>query len=334
MESNQQRGVIEYSRDVLRSIYERMLTIRLCEESMVEPILNGAIRCPCHLYSGQEAIAVGMCHFLDARDSVFSNHRSHGHYLAMEGDVYGLYSEIYGAADGCAKGRGGSMHLISPENGILGAAPIVAGTISLAVGAALAFQIRNEPCVAVTFFGDGATTEGVLMEAMNFAALRQLPVVFVCENNFYATHMPVRDIRPDVDIYRIAEPFGIETRQVDGNNVLAVMETAREAVDLCRRGRGPFFMEAQTYRMRGHVGPDDNIQGVHTDIRAPAEVEAWKAKDPIPRFGQYLVDTNQFDESELESIRNEVRERIDAVQKRGCQAAKPNGSELAHNVFK
>ncbi|MEN6508299.1 MAG: thiamine pyrophosphate-dependent dehydrogenase E1 component subunit alpha, partial [Smithella sp.] len=155
-----------------------MLRIRFAEESFVDPILRGEIRCPCHLYSGEEAIAAGLCASLNDRDYVFGNHRSHGHFLAKGGSLQELVAEIYCRETGCSRGRGGSMHLIDPAVGMLGAAPIVAGTISLAVGAALASSIRRDKRVAVSFFGDGATGEGVLYESMNFASLRKLPIIF------------------------------------------------------------------------------------------------------------------------------------------------------------
>jgi len=272
---------MKYSTELLKNLYRTMVRIRFCEESLVEPIIQGEVRCPCHLYSGQEAVAAGICTSLNEDDYVFGTHRSHGHFLAKGGSMAEMIAEIYGRETGCSRGRGGSMHLIAPEQGILGAAPIVAGTISLAMGAALASSIRRDNRVAVSFFGDGATGEGVLYECLNFAALKKLPLIFVCENNFYATHMPIRECRVENSIYKIAEPFCITSHELDGNDVLQVFEAGRTAVDQCRKGMGPTFIECLTYRFRGHVGPDDNIQGDHTDIRPRSEVESWLQKDPI-----------------------------------------------------
>src|SRR3989338_4566401 len=164
--------MIKYSGKFLENLYRTMLRIRLCEESLVEPILKGEVKCPCHLYSGQEAIATGVCAALDEKDYIFGNHRSHGHYLAKGGSMPELIAEIYGKETGCSRGRGGSMHVIAPDKGVLGATPIVGGTISIAVGAALASKIRKESRATVSFFGDGATGEGVLYESLNFAALQ------------------------------------------------------------------------------------------------------------------------------------------------------------------
>jgi acetoin:2,6-dichlorophenolindophenol oxidoreductase subunit alpha len=279
-----------YETGFLISLYRSMLRIRYCEESLVDPILSGAIRTPCHLYSGEEAVAVGVCAALDKGDMVFGNHRSHGHFLAKGGALREMVAEIFCREAGCSRGRGGSMHLIDPACGMMGSAPIVAGTISLAVGAGLAAKMRKNRKMAVAFFGDGATGEGVLYESLNFAALKRLPVMFVCENNLYATHMPIGECRVDAPIVEMARPFGIWTRQVDGNDVIAVYGLAQEAVERCRAREGPVFLECLTYRMRGHVGPDDNIQGCHTDIRPAEEVEEWRERDPIGRLERVLVE--------------------------------------------
>ncbi len=311
-----------------------MVRIRLCEESLVQPILDDKIICPCHLYSGQEAIAAGICASLNESDYVFGTHRSHGHFLAKGGSMRELVAEIYGAETGCARGRGGSMHLIDPDKGILGAAPIVAGTISLALGAALAASIRKEDRVAVSFFGDGASGEGVLYECLNFAALKKLPIVFVCENNFYATHMPIRECRVQDHIYRVAEPFCVDTCQVDGNDVLQVYELGKSAIEKCRSGTGPVFMECLTYRFRGHVGPNDNIQGSHTDIRPPEEVNAWLLKDPIVKFQDYLLTNKLLDEGTLSSIRQSAEKEVLDAHRFAESSPRPDQKDLGKYVFK
>jgi len=300
-------------KELLKKLYKRMQEIRLCEESLVEPILKKEIKTPCHLYSGQEAIATGICANLGKDDYVFSGHRGHGHYLAKGGDLKKLVAEIYTKKTGCSGGMGGSMHLVSLENGFLGSAPIVAGTISLAMGAALANKVNNKNNVVVSFFGDGATGEGVLYESLNFAALKNLPMIFVCENNLYSTHMPIKEIRPDEAIYKIAEPFGIKTFQIDGNDVLKIYETAKQAVEICKKGNGPVFIECLTYRLRGHVGPDDNIQGEHTDIRPKSEIEEWIKKDPIKTFEKYLLENNIMSQEDFDSIKKELEKEIESA---------------------
>jgi TPP-dependent pyruvate/acetoin dehydrogenase alpha subunit len=323
----------KYSNEFLIDLLRTMMRIRLCEESFVTPILEGEIRTPCHLYSGEEAIAAGICACLKKEDYVFGNHRSHGHFLAKGGSINEMVAEIYCKETGCSRGRGGSMHLIDPEVGMMGAAPIVAGTISLAMGAALASTIRKDNRVTVSFFGDGATGEGVLYESLNFAALKKLPIIFACENNFYATHMPIRECRVDNHIYKVAEPFCIESRAVDGNDVLEVYEAAKQAVEKCRKGEGPIFLEFLTYRFRGHVGPDDNIQGTHTDIRPKKEVEEWLEKDPIKNLERYLKDNDLLDEESLQQIKAEVEDEIAEAHAFARNSANPDPRELARHVF-
>lgn len=323
-----------YSNDFLNELYKTMLRIRLCEESIVTPILNREIICPCHLYSGQEAIATGMGASLTKRDYAFSNHRSHGHFIAKGGSIEEMFAEIYCRETGCSRGRGGSMHLIDPDVGMLGSAPIVSGTISMALGAALASFIKQEDRVTVTFFGDGATGEGVLYESMNYAALMKLPIIFVCENNLYATHMPIKECRVQKPIRSIAEPFCIENREVDGNNVLDVYEAGKNAVEKCRRGEGPFFLECLTYRLRGHVGPDDNIQGLHTDIRPPEEIEKWIKKDPVKNYEEYLMNHCGFDRGVLQRIKMDVETDVAAAHDFARKSSCPNRKDLQRDVFR
>lgn len=316
------------------NLYRTMVRIRMCEESLVDPILNGEIRCPVHLCTGQEAVAAGVCAALEKDDYIFGSHRSHGHFLAKGGGMREMVAEVFCRETGCSRGRGGSMHLIDPSVGMMGSVPIVGGTIALAVGAALASIIRDDRRVAVSFFGDGATGEGVLCESLNFAALKKLPVVFVCENNLYSTHLPIDEIRVSRKIHELGIPFGEQSRRVDGNDALEVYRAARKGVDLCRKGRGPVFLECLTYRMRGHVGPDDNIQGTHTDIRPAAEIERWRRKDPIRRLKRHILKKRIASPDELEEIRREAdREVLDALAfARGSDF--PGEEEVGRYVFK
>ena len=324
----------EYSKELMIDLYRMMLKIRLCEEHFVQPILNSEVKCPVHLYSGEEAIAAGVCRALTKKDYIFGGHRSHGHFLAKGGDINSLVAEVYGKNSGCSKGRGGSMHLIDPSIGMLGAAPIVGGTISLALGAALAVKINGESNVSVCFFGDGATGEGVLFESLNFASLHRLPILFVCENNLYSTHMPIRKCRKDSEIYKVAEPFGIHAIAADGNNVMEVYQTATEAVDLCRKGDGPVFIEHKTYRLRGHVGPDDNIQGLHTDIRPKAEYAEWKLKDPIYRFEGYLLSNGILTKVQIIELQQQTKKVVKDAFLFATSSEYPDKREVMKYVFK
>jgi pyruvate dehydrogenase E1 component alpha subunit len=325
---------MDLSKDIILKLYKSMLRIRLCEESLVNPIISGKIKTPVHLYSGEEAVATGLCSLLNSKDYIFGNHRSHGHYLAKGGDMGRMIAEIYGKETGCSHGRGGSMHLIDPENGVVGIVPIVAGTISLALGASLASKIRKDKRVTISFFGDGATGEGVLYESLNFAALKKLPIIFACENNLYSTHLPIREIRVNENISETAIPFGIKSLRVDGNNVLDVYEAGKEAVEHCRKGEGPFFIEFLTYRFRGHVGPDDNIQGSHTDIRPKEEVEKWLKRDPIKLLKEYLKNEKICSEKEILEIDDNVKMEVKEATDFALKSDFPKPSELLNYVYK
>jgi pyruvate dehydrogenase E1 component alpha subunit len=323
-----------YPPEFFENLYREMVRIRMCEESLVEPIIRGDVRCPCHLYSGQEAIAVGVCAALQKEDMIFSSHRSHGHFLAKGGSMRELVAEVYGKESGCSRGRGGSMHLIDVRNGMMGSAPIVAGTIPLAVGAALALKIKRKKQVVVSFFGDGAAGEGVLYESMNFASLKKLPIIFACENNLYSTHMPIRECRPEDNVFQVAKPFCIKNYRIDGNDVLKVYEKSREALEISRSGQGPVFLEFSTYRLRGHVGPDDNIQGNRTDIRPEEEVDKWRKKDPLKRFEKYLVKNAILERKDFEKIKKHVKDEVQNAFDFAMSSPYPNEHGVLNYVFK
>jgi TPP-dependent pyruvate/acetoin dehydrogenase alpha subunit len=319
---------------VLIELYRTMVRIRSCEESFVQPILRKEIIGPVHLYSGEEAIAAGVCSNLTKEDYIFGTHRSHGHFLAKGGSMNELIAEVYCKETGCSKGRGGSMHLTLPNKGMMGAVPIVAGTISLALGAALAIKIRKNKRVVVSFFGDGATGEGVLYESLNFAALKKLPLIFACENNFYSTHLTLKECRHETDISKIGYSFGVPSYKVDGNDVLAVYKTVKSAVSACRKGKGPVFIEFSTYRLRGHVGPDDNIQGSHRDIRPAKEIAQWRKKDPIVRMEKILLKNKMYSKREIDTIKSDILKEVQAAHRFAKESSFPKPENLKKYVFK
>lgn len=244
-----------------------------------------------------------------------------------------MVAEVFCRETGCSRGRGGSMHLIDPSCGMLGSAPIVGGTISLALGAAMSSWVRGSDQVAVSFFGDGATGEGTLFESLNYAALKKLPIVFVCENNFYSTHLSIDEIRVSRKIYQMALPFGEKSYRVDGNDVLKVYEQAKMAVELCRAGEGPVFLECLTYRQRGHVGPDDNVQGTHTDIRPADEIKQWLKKDPIKRMERYLLKEAGFTADELQTMNANISREVSEAFDFARQSPFPAQGGLSNYVF-
>jgi len=263
-----------------------MKRIRLVEEFLADQYSDQEIRCPMHLCIGQEAIAAGVCHSLEARDLVYSNHRAHGHYLAKGGSMDEMFAELYGRETGCCGGRGGSMHLIDLEAGFMGATPVVGGTIPLAVGTAWACSLLQTGQVTAVFFGDGCFEEGVMHESLNFAALHKLPIIFVCENNTLSVYTRCEDRQPDRPIYRVAEAHGLTSSASNGNDVREVLKLSSDAIDRARSGQGPQFLEFSTYRWREHCGPlFDNELG----YRTPEEVDFGTADCPIASFTEKLV---------------------------------------------
>src|SRR5258708_2469741 len=231
---------------LLSALFRTMTRIRVVEETIAELLDENEIRCPTHLYTGQEAIAAGVCAALQRDDYIFGGHRSHGHYLAKGGDLRALMAELYGKSTGCSRGRGGSMHLFAQEVGLLGTVPLVAATIPIAVGSALASKLRGDSSVSVAFFGDGATEEGHFHEAVNLAGLHRLPVIFVCENNLYSSHMHIRERRVKDNISQAGEAHGIPGRHLAGNAVGGVYRSAVDAVQCGGDGGGPRLLEWRT----------------------------------------------------------------------------------------
>jgi len=314
-------------KNLLKKMYEAMLLIRRFEERVGDLVLAGEIKTPCHLYIGEEAVATGVCFALKRNDYIFGTHRSHGHYIAKGGDIKKLMAEIFCRATGCSKGKGGSMHIIAPEVGLLGTPPIVAASIPIAVGAALSSKIRGEKRVAVSFFGDGATNEGVFYESLNFASLKKLPVVFICENNFYSTHLPIAETLADTNIAKKAEGFGLPGIQVDGNDVIKVYQTAKKAVERARQGKGPTLIECQTYRWRGHVGASDDLD---KRLRSKKELDSWMEKCPIKRLEKIL----KIKDLEKEKISKKIEKEIQGATIFAKKSRYPRKKELLKEVFK
>jgi len=296
----------------LKAFYVQMTRIRRAEEAIVARYPEQEIRCPTHLSIGQEAVAVGICQALSEQDVVLSGHRCHAHYLAKGGSLRRMFAELYGKATGCCGGKGGSMHLASPETGMLGASAIVAGTVPIAVGAALAAALRGSDDVSVAFFGDAGIEQGVTHESLAFAALRRLPVVFVCENNLYATLTPLSKRQVSADVWPRAVAHGLPGVSVDGNDVLAVYEAAAHAVARARAGDGPTFIEAKTYRWREHVGPNFDVE---LGYRTQAELDAWMARDPLLRHARILETSGVLTAAERLALDREVEAEVaDAVR--------------------
>lgn len=316
--------------EILRHMYRMMLKIRLVEEKVADLVAGKEIICPCHLSIGQEALAVGVCAALTQNDFVYSTHRNHAHYLAKGGSVKHMMAELYCRDTGCSRGRGGSMHLVATDLGFPGASAIVAGTIPQAVGSALAFSLKGSKEVAVAFFGDGATDEGVFYESLNFSALKKLPVVFVCENNFYSTHLPISSRQANVDVYKKAKVFNLPGLRVDGYNVIEVFQAAGGAVENARNGLGPTLLECITYRWRGHVGPNWDID---KGLRSQEEVDFWVNNCSIQSLETYLTEEGLLSDSDKILITREIQEEIEESVRFAKESPYPEGIRLMDNVF-
>jgi acetoin:2,6-dichlorophenolindophenol oxidoreductase subunit alpha len=320
-----------FSTERLLDFLASMLQIRVAEEKAADLVERGLARAPCHLGIGQEAIAVGVSAALNANDRVFGGHRSHSHYLALGGDVYKLLAEILGKADGTSRGMGGSMHLYGREIGFYGSVPLVGATIPLAVGAGIAAQMDGHGAVGVAYFGDGATEEGVFHESMNLAATMRLPVLFVCENNLFSSHLHIGLRQPSDRIARYGEAHRMNTSTVDGNDVVAVAEMAQSLVTHARAGRGPGLLEAVTFRHRGHVGPKEDIDvGVR---RRESDIVKWKRLDPIVRLRRALLESGRLDAAQAQTMAESIQARVDAAALRAEAAEYPQLGALLDLVY-
>lgn len=319
------------SSDDLKWLLFTMMRIREFEERVADLVTLKKIITPCHLSSGQEAVAAGVCHALEKNDYVFGNHRSHGHYLAKGGDLQAAMAEIFGKSSGCSRGRGGSMHLTAPEVGIPGTSSIVAGSVPIAVGSALAESIRGGKRVTVVFHGDSVPEEGSWHESANLAALKKLPVIFICENNLYCTHLPLDRRRVRDNLGAIAGEHGLYPVTVDGNNVLDVYCAAREAVKRTRQGYGPSFIECRTYRWHGHVGPNYDVD---MGLRSSEEIEAWKERCPIRCFSEFLERAGWLTGEAIAEMNARAGAEVDAAVSFAFNSPYPDPRELTQYVFK
>ncbi len=323
-------GVLTQHPEQLLSLYTGVLRIRVIEEAICTLYGEQEMRCPVHICIGQEAVAVGACAALRPNDYAVSGHRSHGHYLAKGGDLKAMLAEIYGKSTGCCSGVGGSMHLTDLAAGFLGSTPIVGSTIPIGVGAAFAARMRGEDSVTMVFLGDGATEAGVFHESLGFAALKQLPVVFVCENNFYSVYSPL-EVRQAKErpIRDLAIGHGIKSELGDGNDAEEVYRMTRDAVDLARAGKGPIFLEFTTYRWREHCGPNyDNDIGYRTED----EFQSWKLADPVRKLEERLLQRDVPSDHLLE-IRHRLEQEMTAAVDFAKQSPFPQSAAMTANVY-
>ena len=305
----------------------KMIEIRLFEEKVQELFMQGAIQGTTHLCQGQEAVSVGAIGAMKPGDVQTNTYRGHGEALALGMTPETAFAELMGRATGCSGGVGGSMHLIDASKGNLGANAIVGAGLPIAVGAAVAFQLRGEQRVALTFFGDGATNIGTFHEALNMAAVWRAPVVFIVVNNLYGEYSPLRSTTPIDDLARRADPFGFPGIVVDGQDVDAVYAATSEAVERARGGGGPTLLEMKTYRYRGHSRSDP------AKYRPDGELDRWKARDPIDLLSAKLAADGRVTPEALAGMRSEIQASIDAAAERAAQAPYPTLEETVPYVY-
>ena len=318
--------------DALLSLYRTMVVIRQCELQLARSYQAGTVTGACHTYIGQEAVATGVCAHLRKDDAVFSTHRGPGHALAKGVPPRELIAELFGRATGCSQGRGGSMHLFSPDVGLMGTTGIVGPNILQATGAGYSFQLLETDRVSVAFFGDGGVGNGAFHEGLNLAAIWQLPTLFVCENNMYATEVPFSYAARNTDVAQRAASYGMPGIAVDGNDVLAVADAAQAAVSRARAGDGPTLIECRTYRTRPHAeGMGDG------GYRTEEEVDAWKARDPIKAFADRKLDdgpiNDPIEQPALDRIDREIAELIEAAVQFATDSPWPDPGTVSDHIF-
>ena len=312
-------GEADYER-----LYRSLRLIRRAEEEIARIYPSDKIKSPVHLSIGQEAVSVGVCDPLRPDDVVAPTYRGHAAFLAKGGPLRGLMAELYGKATGVAGGKGGSMHLIDTSHNVLGASAVVGTTIPLAVGYALAFKRSHTDRAAVAFFGDGATEEGVFPESLNFASLHKLPILFVCENNYYAIHTPITRRWATQQLCERVRTYGITAHQIDDGDVLKLRELTAESLEKLRRGEGPVFIECRTYRWLEHVGPnEDYSQG----YRPRTDLEPWIEGDQMARLGA------QLPQNRRDAIDQEVEREIQDAVAFAESSPFPEAEALYSNVF-
>lgn len=293
---------------IIRALYWHMLRIRMVEERIASEYPRGEIRCPTHLSIGQEAIAVGVCAHLRKEDIVLSTHRCHAHYLAKGGSLPAMIAELYGRKTGCSRGFGGSMRLVDLSVNFFGATPIVGNSIPVAVGTGFAGKLEKRNRISVAFFGEAATEEGVFYESVNFAVLYRLPVLFVCENNFYSVNTPLRKRQPsNRKIHTVADALGAHTYSGEGNDVITVSKRAAKAIAAIRSGEGPQCIVFETYRMREHCGVNSDT------LRPKAEMAYWTKKDPLRVLETYNKKIHALTLLHVRAIKEKITREIDAA---------------------
>ncbi len=320
-----------YKPPFLQLLYKEMLRIRLIEEAVADRYQEDEMKTPIHLAIGQEAVAVGSCHTLRRNDTVFCGHRTHAIYLAKGGDFKAMLSEFHCRLNGCCGSRGGSMHLLDKKVGMAGSSAIVAGIVPIATGSALAAKQKGEDRITIAYLGDAAVEEGACWESFNFAKLKELPIIYICENNYFSVCSPIDYRQPkNTPLYKKAAAFGLNSTSIDGNNVLEVYDTTSKAIRDIRQGKGPAFIEAHTYRWRGHHGDKEDYMEGH---RSKEELDHWKTADPIALLQEVLIEASFLNKKTISEMKQEIHEEIEEAFAHALSSPLPTKEDLLTHVY-
>ena len=323
-------NISDLKKDILLKMLFKMILIRKAEEKISENIENGTIKCPCHLAIGQEAIAVAAALSMIKDDKAFGAHRSHAHFLALNDDTFSLFAEVLGRVDGCSKGMGGSMHIIDKSNGFYGSVPIVGATIPMATGAGLSISLKESKNLSISYFGDGACEEGVLHESLNLASVMNLPTVFICENNLFSSHLRIDQRQPELYTSRFAKSHNIESKVIDGNNITDLYNFMSRKFKTVRDTYKPLFIEAITYRWKGHVGhrEDEDV-----GVKRSQDLRKWRNRDPIKLLSVELIKNDIISTVELNQIEKEIISKIENDWNKALNSEFPDKSNLNKFVY-
>lgn len=319
---------LKFDKTISLGLYRQMLVIRRTEEQHARSYAAGHILGACHTYIGEEAVSTGVCAHLRNDDAVFSTHRGHGHALAKGVPIREVIAELFGKVTGCSQGRGGSMHLFSPEVGMMGTSGIVGPCILQAAGAGYSFKLLQSDSVGVAFFGDGAVSNGAFHEGLTMAAKWQLPTLFVCENNLFATEIAFSTATENPEVANRAAAYGLPGVVLDGNNVETVYEVAGEAIERARSGGGPTLIECKTYRTRPHS------EGMRdAGYRTQEEIDSWKKRDPIAAWGEKIIAANLADATELETINADIQSEVEEAAQFAMDSPWPDPSTIFNHLY-
>jgi TPP-dependent pyruvate/acetoin dehydrogenase alpha subunit len=322
--------ISEIDKSILIDMLRKMIVIRKAEEKIACHVESGEIKCPCHLGIGQEAVGVAVGLTMRNTDRAFGAHRSHTHYLALNEDTYSLFAEVLGKFSGCSHGMGGSMHIIDIKNGFRGSVPIVGATIPIATGAGLAAKMDRMGDIAISYFGDGACEEGVLHESLNMASVMNLPVLYVCENNLFSSHLHIDLRQPSNTTARFADAHKIKNYTVDGNDVVGMYKLLVNEIREMRNNSHPIYLEAFTYRWRGHVGHREDID---VGVKRGDELKLWKLRDPIQRLLNSMIAKGIFTQDKFDDLSSAIQQKINQDWAQALSAEYPEKEFLLSSVY-